>query len=145
MHLSQLCVHATEPRRGMGVASHLGVLEDIPTIGVAKTLLAVDELDERTVVRAARERLSEGGMNVRLLFVRSFVRSFVLSWSLVALRLRFYATHTPGLSGEFLDLVGSSGRLWGRAQLSTSENIKPVFVSPGHRITVETASLLVHR
>lgn len=43
--------------RGCGSASHLGVLSGYPTIGVAKTLMSVQGLDEKTykgMAKAAR-------------------------------------------------------------------------------------------
>lgn len=46
--------------RGFGLASHLGVLIDIPTIGVSKTIFAVDGLGKK-VVRQISDRLREAG------------------------------------------------------------------------------------
>jgi deoxyribonuclease V len=72
--------------RGFGLASHLGVLYDFPTIGCAKTRL-VGESSE------------------------------------------------PGpLRGDWAPLVWD-GRLCG-AVLRTQDRVKPVYVSPGHRISV---------
>ena len=42
--------------RGCGLASHLGVLEDIPTIGVGKTLMHVDGIDKDTLPGMLAER-----------------------------------------------------------------------------------------
>jgi endonuclease V len=47
--------------RGFGLASQLGVLLDIPTIGVGKTLLAVDGLNPRAVTQESRQRNLKGG------------------------------------------------------------------------------------
>lgn len=41
--------------RGCGSASHLGVVSGYPTIGVAKTLLAMDGLEEKSIRTMARE------------------------------------------------------------------------------------------
>lgn len=46
---------------GLGLASHLGVLVDIPTVGVAKTLFAMDGLQEHAIKQRARETLLRGG------------------------------------------------------------------------------------
>lgn len=76
------------PRR-FGIACHLGVLLDMPTIGVAKTRLT----------GTYREPPSEKG-----------------AW-------------TPLLDGE--ETIG--------AVLRTRTGVKPVYVSPGHRISLKTA------
>jgi deoxyribonuclease V len=79
--------------RKLGIASHLGVLLDMPTIGVAKSLFV-----------GKHEPLSEEKGN----------------WQ--PLRYR----------GE---TVG--------AALRTRTGVKPVYVSPGHRISLETAIAIV--
>jgi len=76
------------PRR-FGIASHLGVLTDLPTIGVAKNILG------GSYVEPAPERGS---------------------W-------------TP---------INEGSQTIGRA-LRTRTRVKPVFVSPGHRISLENA------
>lgn len=76
------------PRR-FGIASHLGVLYDLPTIGCAKTRL-IGSASDPGVRRGARSELLDQGQ-----------------------------------------VVG--------AVLRTQDRVKPVYVSPGHRISLETA------
>lgn len=44
--------------RGCGSASHLGVEVDLPTVGVAKTLVCMDGLSEKSVRRRVAEQLA---------------------------------------------------------------------------------------
>ena len=76
------------PRR-LGIASHLGLLVDMPSIGVAKT--------------------------------------------------RLYGTHDepPNRRGAWAPLW-ASGEIIG-AVLRTRPNVKPLYISPGHRISLDTA------
>ena len=76
------------PRR-FGLASHLGVLFDIPSIGCAKTKL-LGEFVEPEVMRGAYSYLFDKD-----------------------------------------EYVGSV--------LRTQSNVKPVFVSPGHRVSIESS------
>jgi deoxyribonuclease V len=78
---------------GMGIASHIGALLDIPSIGCAKSLLV--------------GRYKEPGKK----------------------------------KGEFSKLI-YNGETVG-AVLRTKDNVKPMFVSPGHRTDVETSINLV--
>ncbi len=80
------------PRR-LGIASHLGLVLDIPTVGVAKSVL----------VGTYEEPGEEPGSASPLI----------------------YKGETVGMA------------------LRTKRNVKPVFVSPGHRVTVEEAVELV--
>lgn len=80
--------------RGVGIACHLGVLTDVPTIGVSKKLLcgnvdiaAMDAGESRAVVQNGRKR--------------------------------------------------------GRALRSTGGSARPIFISPGHRISVAMAERVV--
>jgi len=41
--------------------------------------------------------------------------------------------------GDFVELVGKSGRIWGAAFKSTTQSIQPLIVSTGHRISLPTA------
>lgn len=45
--------------------------------------------------------------------------------------------------GEAMPLVGESGRVWGKALLTGNAINKPVFVSCGHRVSLDTATRLV--
>ncbi|KAH7428542.1 hypothetical protein KP509_09G006200 [Ceratopteris richardii] len=82
--------------RGFGLASHIGVMANIPTIGVAKNLYCVDGL--------CRERIHMAS----------------------------------GITDE-TPLVGNSGKILGMALRSHRDSIKPMFVSIGHRISLDTA------
>jgi deoxyribonuclease V len=80
------------PRR-MGIATHLGVLLDIPTIGCAKSRLAGEYVD-------------------------------------------------PGMAkGERSDLTDQGERIG--VVLRTRDNVRPVFVSPGHKVGFEAAAQAV--
>ncbi len=73
--------------RKLGMASHLGILLDIPTIGVAKKLMLGEEKDGKVIV-----------------------------------------------DGETRALV-----------LKTKDKAKPIYVSPGHRVSLKTAEEIVRK
>jgi deoxyinosine 3'endonuclease (endonuclease V) len=87
--------------RGFGLACHLGVLCDVPTLGVAKTLLVID------------------GLTVKL--VDDLVES---------------------MKSDVEYLQGKSGIIHG-AIFKVGDNKNPVFISQGHRISLETTVKLV--
>lgn len=76
------------PRR-MGIASHIGVIKDIPTIGVAKSLL-VGKFEEPGYKRGSYSLLKDGD-----------------------------------------EVIGVT--------LRTRDGVKPVFVSIGHRVSLDSA------
>ncbi|KAM9177584.1 endonuclease V isoform 1-T2 [Mergus octosetaceus] len=90
--------------RGFGVACHLGVLTDLPCVGVAKNLLQVDGL--------ARDELHREQ-------IRSLQRE-----------------------GDMFPLTGTSGSVLGMA-LRSCNSSKPLYISVGHRVCLETAVRLV--
>nr|CDS19356.1 endonuclease v [Echinococcus granulosus] len=93
-----------------GAACHLGVLLERPTFGVAKNLPLLQPLPNHFPPDA------DGPTQKRLLLQR-----------LKQMK-----------QGEKLDLLGQDGRIDGVALL-TSASSNPVFVSPGHLITLQTA------
>ncbi|NXT18860.1 ENDOV Endonuclease, partial [Syrrhaptes paradoxus] len=92
--------------RGFGVACHLGVLTDLPCVGVAKNLLQVDGL--------VRDDLHKEQ-------IRSLQRE-----------------------GDTFPLTGASGRVLGMVSCGDYNNSsKPLYISVGHRVCLETAVRLV--
>ena len=88
---------------GAGSASHLGVMFDIPTIGVAKTLLSLDGLFEKQI----KDTIKKGKL-----------------------------TKYP--------LTGTSGKTYGMALVGPG-SINPVYVSLGHKISLDTAVKIVEK
>lgn len=94
--------------RQFGIASHLGVLSDTPTIGVAKTFLKIpDELDNLSEIKTEYMKLLKK-------------------------------------KGDYMNLIGvKSGITYGCAIRTSNNAINPVFVSQGHRISLETSIKVV--
>ncbi|OXB81056.1 UNVERIFIED_CONTAM: hypothetical protein H355_004986 [Colinus virginianus] len=92
-------------QRGFGVACHLGVLTDLPCVGVAKNLLQVDGL--------VKDELHKEQ-------IRSLQKK-----------------------GDTFPLIGASGAILGMALRGCNKSSKPLYVSVGHRICLETAVRLV--
>ncbi|XP_023067383.1 endonuclease V isoform X5 [Piliocolobus tephrosceles] len=87
--------------RGFGVACHLGVLTDLPCVGVAKKLLQVDGLENNALHKE----------KIRLLQTR----------------------------GDSFPLLGDSGTVLGMALRSHDRSTRPLYVSVGHRMSLEAA------
>jgi deoxyinosine 3'endonuclease (endonuclease V) len=92
--------------RGFGLACHLGVLADVPTIGIGKNLHMIDGLDRSWVDARAASDLRRGG--------------------------------------ESFPLVGNSGTEWGSCLRATDASSNPIYVSIGHRISLDTAVSITH-
>ncbi|XP_057357764.1 endonuclease V isoform X2 [Manis pentadactyla] len=84
-----------------GVACHLGVLTDLPCVGVAKKLLQVDGL-ENNALHKEKIRLLRAG-------------------------------------GDTFPLMGGSGTVLGMALKSHDHSTKPLYVSVGHKVSLEAA------
>ncbi|XP_031208775.1 endonuclease V isoform X2 [Mastomys coucha] len=93
-------------QRGFGVACHLGVLTELPCIGVAKKLLQVDGLENNALHKEKVVLLQTGG--------------------------------------DTFPLIGNSGTVLGMALKSHDHSTKPLYVSVGHRISLEVAMRLTH-
>ncbi|XP_054702215.1 endonuclease V isoform X9 [Grus americana] len=91
--------------RGFGVACHLGVLTDLPCVGVAKNLLQVD--------------------------------------GLVRDELHREQVHSLQREGDTFPLRGASGGVLGMVLRSYNNSSKPLYISVGHRVCLETAVRLV--
>ena len=91
--------------REFGSASHLGVELDIPTIGVAKTLMCLDGLCEPFIKQQFRDK----------------------------------CVH----KGDYIELKGLSNTVWGVALKSSDTSLTPIYVSIGHKLSLETAQKLV--
>ena len=55
------------PPRGFGSASHIGLETGIPSIGVAKTLMCVDGLNEKQVKARFKRECPEAGDHISLI------------------------------------------------------------------------------
>ncbi|KAK1316169.1 hypothetical protein QJS10_CPA05g02484 [Acorus calamus] len=91
--------------RGFGLACHLGVLADLPTIGVGKNLHHVDGLTQ-----SGMRQLLEASENC---------------------------------AKDLFFLTGNSGCTWGGALRSTPGSSKPIFISTGNRISLESSIKVV--
>ncbi|XP_020109750.1 endonuclease V isoform X2 [Ananas comosus] len=87
--------------RGFGLACHLGVLANLPTIGIGKNLHHVDGLSQSEV----RRRLET----------------------------------SENCDKELIPLIGESRKVWGMAMRSTPGSSKPIYISVGHRISLDSA------
>ncbi|KAF7722218.1 hypothetical protein EC973_003538 [Apophysomyces ossiformis] len=94
--------------RTCGIACHLGVLADLPAIGVAKNFLVIDD---------------EGPL-LQMRHVKVLVKE---------LQGR----------GDRLILRGTSGTVYGAAVRTSISAPNPVFISQGHRISLDTAVRVV--
>ncbi|KAI9366775.1 endonuclease V-domain-containing protein, partial [Zopfochytrium polystomum] len=87
-----------------GLACHVGVLANLPSIGIGKNFLEIR--DEALLMDDVKRRAK---------------------------------TDLPH-AGAWFPLVGSAtGRVFGAAVRATKDSVNPVFVSPGHRVSVDTA------
>jgi deoxyinosine 3'endonuclease (endonuclease V) len=91
--------------RGFGLACHLGILRNIPTIGVAKNLLYMDGLTREVIKELCDQHLKK--------------------------------------SGDVCNLKGDSGMIHGALVKATDDTVRPLYVSPGHRVSLDTSVEIV--
>eukprot|EP00297_Palpitomonas_bilix_P025672 CAMPEP_0113894188 /NCGR_PEP_ID=MMETSP0780_2-20120614/16553_1 /TAXON_ID=652834 /ORGANISM="Palpitomonas bilix" /LENGTH=273 /DNA_ID=CAMNT_0000884649 /DNA_START=86 /DNA_END=907 /DNA_ORIENTATION=- /assembly_acc=CAM_ASM_000599 len=112
--------------RGLGIASHLGVLLGEITVGVAKKLCMVDGWSHERVKKEMAD-MQEEDKDGQLRAGASY-----------ALKHRALPLHMREFLFRPVDLPG--GKVIG-AMVRTAD--KPIFVSPGHRISWKTAVSIV--
>jgi len=92
--------------RGFGLASHLGVLTGIPTVGAGKTFLFVDGMGVKKIKEDFAQKCHKGG--------------------------------------DYMELVGESGTVWGAALRSHDDSPNPIFISQGHKVSLGTTMAIVN-
>jgi len=108
--------------RKCGFASHLGVVCGIPTIGCAKNLLAVDDLSNHTISAMVHQ------------FVHDEKKGPIMP-----LISYYYGGDRDGDDAKAADRTPT---MWGYAALTGNSTKNPIFVSPGHKISFQTAMAL---
>ena len=93
--------------KGFGLACQLGVIVDIPCLGVAKTLFHVDGIENNKEHKDKIALLEKGG--------------------------------------DTFPLVTNCGKTLGMALRSCNSTKNPVYVSPGHKISMDTAVDIVRK
>ncbi|TVU08444.1 hypothetical protein EJB05_41849 [Eragrostis curvula] len=112
--------------RGFGLACHIGVLADIPTIGIGKN---VDFL----VFLSSHRTKSQFFSLPQLHHVDGLNQSEV----------RRQLEAEENCNKELISLTGQSGTTWGAAMRSCPGSSKPIYVSVGHRISLDSATAMV--
>ncbi|ETO25292.1 endonuclease V [Reticulomyxa filosa] len=110
-------------QRGFGLACHLGVLVNIPTIGVAKNLLVVDGLDQKVFKKQWAEFLTKD-------------KAATVSTGIMDI-IGPISKQTWGVA-MLCSLFGRE-YLHKRQQKSANDAKNPAFISIGHRVSLRTA------
>ncbi len=91
--------------REFGSACQIGLELDIPTVGIAKTLLYHDGLDEFVIKKQFRSCCNS--------------------------------------QGDWINLIGKTGKIYGRALKTSNDASNPIYISIGHKISLNIATELV--
>ena len=102
--------------RAFGLACHLGVKTNLPTIGIGKKLLLVDDIDKAQ-------------------FYSNFGKA----------QQQARQTNTAGSTEVVMPVQGRSGVVWANAIAFDQSVRNPAFVSVGHRVSLATATRLALR
>ncbi|KAM7393634.1 hypothetical protein PAMP_020491 [Pampus punctatissimus] len=122
--------------REFGLACHLGVLWGLPCVGVAKNLLQVQGV-YKSEEHQSQDILCNATFSVNLKQTdRHIARGCKL------LREKSIAALQKG--GDSFPLTAASGKVLGKALRSSDKSSKPVYVSVGHKISLDTAVRLTH-
>jgi endonuclease V len=84
--------------RGCGIASHLGVVLNIPTIGVAKTILLFDGLDEKNIKNIMKEEIKKGNNEYKLIGTSG--KSYGTAFAITGTTNPIYVTVGHGVSND---------------------------------------------
>lgn len=120
------------PRR-CGLASHFGVVCDVPTIGVAKDFLAVDGLKKDHVLADLNKLVAMGQASTN-------AQQQIVD----AAKKKSHKHATPLDQVTTMPLVGHNHEqtLWGHVMLTGNSTKNPIYVSPGHKVSFGTAAAL---
>ncbi|XP_035493282.2 endonuclease V-like isoform X1 [Scophthalmus maximus] len=116
--------------REFGLACHLGVLSGLPCVGVAKNLLQV-----QGVYKNEEHQSQKFGTQLRLDMQHTQGLPSGNSLQQIAALQK---------GGDSFPLTAASGKVLGKALRSSDRSSKPVYVSVGHKISLDTAVRLTH-
>jgi endonuclease V len=91
--------------REFGSASQLGLELDIPTVGIAKTMMCIDGLIEKQIKTNFKRKCHK--------------------------------------KGDYIELIGNTGTIYGIAIRTSLFAFNPIYISIGHKISLNTANELV--
>lgn len=130
--------------RKCGTATHFGVVTGIPTIGIGKTFFHLDlltALDVKTAFKHQQQQQNQSTLSNQIsTSSSSSFSSNSSSITTITSSVSFSPSSTP-LSRR-MDLVGASGFVWGAA-LASPNTSNPIYVSVGHKLSLNTAVHLV--
>ncbi|XP_056891705.1 endonuclease V-like isoform X6 [Takifugu flavidus] len=126
--------------REFGLACHLGVLSGLPCVGVAKNLLQVQGVRKSEEHQAQVAALKKGGDSFPLTAASGKVLGKVTDVLLLMEAAAYFRTATfKSVSRAAMKTFVSL-----QALRSSDSSSKPVYVSVGHKISVDTAVRLTH-
>lgn len=131
--------------RGAGSASHLGVVSNIPTIGVGKTLLHMDGVSEASIRQQFLEHTNTASNTTTMMSSSVTVCTCSLAHPV------HHSTVTPdemppsayvaaSAPVTTVPIVGTSATIWGVALRKVA---RPIYVSVGHRVSLDDAVHIV--